>query len=54
MLKALKRAFFDYSTNKTKWEKIMINGANQDYSWKESAKKYITLYKKATALKQSY
>ncbi|MDQ5981712.1 MAG: hypothetical protein QG570_469, partial [Patescibacteria group bacterium] len=54
MLKALKRAFSDFTSNKAKWERIVINGVNRDYSWKESAKKYITLYKKATALKQSY
>ena len=42
---ALQRAIKTFE-NKTIWEKIQKNGMIQDYSWKTSAKKYISLYKK--------
>jgi starch synthase len=31
--------------NKSAWTQLMKNGMKQDFSWKESAKKYIDLYK---------
>ncbi|MDO8550394.1 MAG: glycogen synthase, partial [Ignavibacteria bacterium] len=37
------RTFFDKET----WKKIQRNGMAKDYSWDNSAKKYIELYKKA-------
>ena len=35
-----------YFQKKRKWRKIMKNGMAKDYSWTNSAKKYIELYKK--------
>ena len=28
------------------WEKLMRNGMQQDFSWKESAKRYVELYER--------
>lgn len=50
MLEALRRAFIVYSSNKTEWNKLVTNGMNKDYGWKQSARKYVMLYKKALAL----
>lgn len=33
--------------HKDAWKKIMLNGMNRDYSWENSAKEYVALYKKA-------
>lgn len=33
--------------HKGAWKKIMLNGMNRDYSWKNSAKEYLTLYERA-------
>jgi len=33
--------------HKNAWKKIQLNGMNRDYSWKNSAKEYISLYEKA-------
>jgi len=50
MLNALKRAFVTYSTDKNKWNSLIHNCVNQDFSWTRSAQKYAVLYKKALAL----
>lgn len=33
--------------HKDVWKKIILNGMNRDYSWKNSAKEYVKLYEKA-------
>lgn len=43
---AVTRALETYSEKK-KWEKLVRNGMNADYSWEKSAKKYDELYRKA-------
>lgn len=45
-LNAIQRAIGDYY-NKPIWKKIQLNGMSRNYSWENSAKKYIELYKKA-------
>jgi len=47
---AVERAIRDYK-NESVWRKIQSNGMSKDYSWKQSAEKYIELYKKALAKK---
>ena len=47
---AVERAIRDYN-NKPVWEKIQSNGMSKNYSWKQSAEKYVELYKKALAKK---
>ncbi len=42
---AITRALESYGERK-KWEKIMRNGMNADFSWESSAKKYDELYRK--------
>ena len=44
MLDAVWRAFGTYQ-DKEKWQKIMTNAMNEDFSWEKSAKKYIEIYK---------
>jgi len=43
---AVKRAVNCYK-DKSIWQKIQMNGMKQDYSWQNSAKKYLDLYKNA-------
>lgn len=50
MIQALQNALNIYSSHKDKWEKISLNCMNKDFSWKESAKKYISLYQKVLSL----
>jgi starch synthase len=45
MVTALRRALKVYS-NPLEWEKIMIRGMKQDWSWERSARKYLRLYEK--------
>ena len=45
LLDAIKRAVESYHKPKI-WKKIMKNGMKQDFSWKESAKKYYKVYEK--------
>ncbi len=45
LLKAIERALNFYQDEKA-WRKTVINAMEQDFSWKQSAKEYITLYKK--------
>ena len=46
LLATIKRAI-DMFNNKETWEKIMVRGMKEDFSWKHSAKEYMRLYKKA-------
>ncbi len=46
MIQALQRALNAYK-NKSTWEKIQLNGMKKDFSWKNSALKYQSLYEKA-------
>lgn len=43
MLDAIKRALVAYKDKKV-WKQIQLNGMKEDYSWNNSAKKYIQLY----------
>ena len=49
LLKTLERAIKTYKKPQT-WRSITRTGMQQNFSWEESAKKYIQLYEKATAL----
>jgi starch synthase len=44
MLKAVQRAVKTFQQPE-EWKKIMRNGMTQDFSWENSARKYINLYK---------
>ena len=46
LLYNLKIAIDTYK-NKTTWRKIQLNGMKADFSWDESAKEYVEIYKKA-------
>jgi starch synthase len=46
LFSTIHRAIETFKDKKT-WEQIQANGMKRDYSWKESAKKYIALYNKA-------
>lgn len=43
---ALSKALKIYYNDKDSWLKLQVNGMNKDFSWKKSATKYISLYKK--------
>lgn len=47
VLDTLKRAMNFYINNKPMWNKLVTTAMQQDFSWKESAKKYVLLYYKA-------
>lgn len=46
LLDAVERALHCYK-DKEKWKKIMQVGMNEDFSWNNSAKKYLEIYQKA-------
>ena len=48
MLGAIRRALEIYGGDKATFEKIVYNAMSGDYSWKESAQKYMDLYSKLT------
>lgn len=48
LLKAVKKAIAAFA-KKEKWEKLMLKALQHNFSWKESAKKYLDLYEKAKA-----
>lgn len=50
LLDAIKRALEVYK-NKKIWKKLMLSGMSKDFSWEQSARKYVELYK--TALQKS-
>jgi starch synthase len=41
---ALDRAFKCWKEDRPKWEKLMLNGMRKDFSWNESAAKYLEIY----------
>ncbi|MFH1838410.1 MAG: hypothetical protein ABH808_02875 [Candidatus Kuenenbacteria bacterium] len=45
MLNSIKEALETYE-NKKNWQEIIIHNMKQDFSWENSAKKYLDLYKK--------
>ncbi|HET55768.1 MAG TPA: glycogen synthase GlgA [Ignavibacteria bacterium] len=45
MLKEIKRAIKIYSKNNSDWQKIMKEGMKQNFTWLNSAKNYVNLYK---------
>jgi len=45
LIKEITRAIKIFSTKKEDWQKIMKNGMKSDFSWLNSAKNYIELYK---------
>jgi len=44
MLEAIKRALYIYEDKKT-WQKIQKNAMKKDFSWQQSAKQYLALYR---------
>lgn len=46
MLKEIQRALKLYSSDKKTWTKIMKNGMKSNFSWLNSSKNYVELYKK--------
>jgi len=46
MINSLKRAIGFYN-NKRHWQRIMYNSMSKRYTWRRSAQKYLTLYRKA-------
>ena len=50
MLEALRNALNLYVNDKNRWQKMVAACMLEDFSWKESAKKYIHLYNKVLAL----
>jgi starch synthase len=47
MLKAIQRAIKVYHQPE-EWKKIMRNGMSKDFSWSNSAKHYVSLYRELT------
>lgn len=43
---AIDRAFKLWFQQPEKWRQLVINGMNMDFSWKESAKQYLDVYRK--------
>jgi starch synthase len=48
MIAEIKNAVKVYSGDKEEWQTIMRNGMKENFSWLNSAKKYVELYKKLT------
>ncbi len=46
LLSTLNRAIAFYQQHPKEWKKVAINGMQQDFSWRRTAKQYIDLYKK--------
>jgi starch synthase len=46
LIKTIKKAIKAYK-DKTKWKELMLRGMKSNFSWAESAKKYIELYDRA-------
>jgi starch synthase len=44
-ISAMQRAMVSFN-NKEAWSRLQINGMNQDFSWTNSALKYLELYKR--------
>ncbi len=52
LLEAVKRALQVYP-NRTAWEKLMVRGMAEDFSWAHSAGEYISVYEKTLAKKKT-
>lgn len=50
MLDSIKSAYTEYKKNPSNWETLVETCMQKDFSWKESAKKYIDLYQKVINL----
>lgn len=44
---AINRALVDFTQYPRIWKKLVFNGMQQDFSWRRSAKQYLTLYQQA-------
>jgi starch synthase len=51
LLSTLNRAISFYLENPKEWKKIAINGMQQDFSWRRTARQYIDLYKKTIEIR---
>lgn len=49
LLAALQRALALYTNKPQDWQQLVRNGMNQDFSWRQSAKAYLDLYRQALA-----
>jgi starch synthase len=50
LVQCLRRALEVYS-NAVKWKRLMLAGMKQDFSWKQSAKEYVKVYRQALGRK---
>ncbi|MEK6552239.1 MAG: glycosyltransferase, partial [Bacteroidota bacterium] len=48
MLTEIKNAVKNFTKDQDKWQNIMHNGMKSDFTWLNSSKKYVDLYKKLT------
>jgi len=48
MVTEIKNAIKIFTSDKETWQTIMRNGMKSDFSWLNSSKKYVDLYKKLT------
>jgi len=51
LTKAVKKAA-DHFQDQKEWRKIVLNGMAEDFSWTRSARKYITLYRRAIKMRK--
>ena len=47
LIDAINRALVDFTQYPRIWKKLVFNGMQQDFSWRRSAKQYLTLYQQA-------
>jgi starch synthase len=50
-MKAINTAIGVYRKNRPKWNQMIRNGMSEDFSWKVSATKYMSMYKKLISSK---
>ncbi len=53
LLTTLNRAITFYLEQPKEWKKIAINGMQQDFSWRKTARQYIDLYKKTIEIQEN-
>jgi len=53
LLAGVSRAISLYQERPKEWKKIAINGMQQDFSWRRTAKQYIDLYKKTIEMREN-
>ena len=53
LLTTLNRAISFYLEHPKEWKKIAVNGMQQDFSWRKTAKQYIDLYKKTIETREN-